>query len=96
MEALSSSEIKPRTQFQKQYTDEEVDQLLDRYEPFFKNLYAQVEKDMVKKGADLDSNPRLKAFFQDPIPVMKEIRHNPNFLTQWGMMDQNLPSKKGN
>ncbi len=96
LEALSSSEIKPRTQFQKQYTDEEVDQLLDRYEPFFKNLYAQVEKDMVKKGADLDSNPRLKAFFQDPIPVMKEIRHNPNFLTQWGMMDQNLPSKKGN
>ncbi len=96
LDALSSSEIKPRTQFQKQYTDEEVDQLLDRYEPFFKNLYAQVEKDMVKKGADLDSNPRLKAFFQDPIPVMKEIRHNPNFLTQWGMMDQNLPSKKGN
>ncbi len=96
LEAVTAIEAKPQTKFTKLYTDEEVDQLLDRYEPFFKNLYAQVEKDMVKKGADLNANPRLKAFFQDPVPVMKEMRHNPNFMTQWALMDQKFSPRGGN
>ena len=93
--AMASEEQKPQTRFQKLYSDEEIDQLLDRYEPFFKTLYAQVEKEMVKKGADLSANPRLKAFFSDPVPMMKEMRHNPNYLTQWALMDQKLPSRGG-
>lgn len=93
--ASSVEEAKPSTKFQKRYTDEEIDQLLDRYEPFFKGIYAQVEKDLIKKGYDLDANPRIKAFLNDPVPTMKEIRHNPNFLTQWALIDQKLPSRGG-
>lgn len=39
-----------QTQMTKVFTDEQIDQLLDRYEPFFKGLAFQVEKELKNKA----------------------------------------------
>ena len=86
--------VKPHSEFKKIYSDEEFNKALDRYEPFFKGVYAQLAKEMEKQGYDLAANPKIAEFLKDPVPLIKEIRKDPNYLTQWAFIDQNIKSGK--
>ncbi|MEY4134235.1 MAG: hypothetical protein RL386_585 [Bacteroidota bacterium] len=85
---------KPSTKALKVYSDEEIDQLLDRYEPFIKGIYREAEKELRKQGHDPDANPFLRAFLDNPVPAIKALRRDPSYFTQWAMFDQQLPQKK--
>ena len=85
---------KPRTKALKRYTDEEIDQMLDRYEPFIKGIYREAGKELQKQGHNIDANPYMHAFIYDPVPALKALRRNPSYFTQWAMFDQQLPQKK--
>lgn len=82
-----------QTQMLKIYSDEEMDQLLDRYEPFFKGLAVKVEQELKNQGYDVAAGP-MAQFLKDPVPVLKDLRRNPAYYTQWALIDQQLPRKK--
>ena len=85
---------KPSTKALKCYSDEEIDQLLDRYEPYIKSIYREAEKELRKRGQDPDANPFLRDFIDNPVPAIKALRRDPSYFTQWAMFDQQLPQKK--
>ncbi len=82
-----------QTQMTKVFTDEQIDQLLDRYEPFFKGLAFQVEKELKKQGYDTQT-AYMQEFLDNPVPILKEMRRNPSFYTQWAFIDSQLPASK--
>lgn len=90
----ATAAAKPQTKIYKRYSDAEIDQLLDRYEPFIKGIYREAEKELRKQGYDPDGNPFMRAFIDNPVPALKELRRNPAYFTQWAMFDQQLPQKK--
>jgi hypothetical protein len=85
---------KPSTKALKRYSDEEIDQLLDHFEPYLKGIYRGAEDKLRKQGQDPDANPFLRDFIDNPVPALKALRRNPSYFTQWAMFDQQLPQKK--
>jgi hypothetical protein len=55
-------------------------------------IMQQTKAEMIKLGRKFDNSPQLDAFLNNPIPTIKEMRRDPNFLTQWGMVDQKFKS----
>lgn len=91
--ASAATTARPQTKMLKIYSDEEIDQLLDRYEPFFKGLSVQVEKELLKQGYDVQT-VHIKRFLENPAAVLKDLRRDPAYYTQWALIDQQLPQKK--
>lgn len=81
------------TTLQKIYTDEEFDHILDDNQVFFETIYSEAKKHMQAQGIDVTEYPQLVAFFDNPLPIMKQIRRDPQFFSQWAAIDQNLQSK---
>lgn len=75
-------------------TDEEFDQFIDNNAEAIKQLMQQTKAELVKQGRKFDNSPQLDAFLNDPIPTIKEMRRDPNYLTQWGVVDQKFQKKK--
>lgn len=75
-------------------TDEQFDQFLDNNADAIKQIMAQTKAELIKQGRDFDNNPQLNAFLNDPIPTIKEMRRDPNYLTQWSVVDQKFQKKK--
>jgi hypothetical protein len=73
-------------------TDEEFDEFLDNNADAIKQIMQQTKAEMIKLGRKFDNSPQLDAFLNNPIPTIKEMRRDPNFLTQWGMVDQKFKS----
>lgn len=84
---------KPHTVFEKAFTDEEFDQVIDRYAYIFDGIYDQIKAKLERQGYDLSGNPQLAALFNDPIPVIKALRRDPYYLTQWSFIDQQVKRK---
>lgn len=74
-------------------TDAEFDQFLDNNAESIKQLMAQTKEMLIKQGRNFDS-PQLNAFLNDPIPTIKEMRRNPQFMTQWAQIDRKFVEKK--
>jgi len=75
-------------------TDEQFDQFLDNNAEAIKQLMAQTKAELIKQGRNFDNNPQLNAFLNDPIPTIKEMRRDPQFLTQWAQVDRKFLEKK--
>jgi hypothetical protein len=75
-------------------TDEEFDKFLDNNADAIKQIMQQTKAEMIKLGRNFDNSPQLDAFLNDPIPTIKEMRRDPNFITQWSVVDQKLLKKK--
>jgi hypothetical protein len=101
LEDLDQVQVKPKDEavartapvsspFQKALTDEEFDQILDAYEPMIDDLFVKVKKSITEHGYDLEKYPEIQEFLDDPIPFMKEVRRNPDYLTQWASIDRNF------
>ncbi len=78
------------TRMEKRFADTDIDALLDKYSPFLKKIYALTEEKMQKDGVDLTSNPLFQEFKSDPAGMLKALRRNPNFITQWAALDRKL------
>ena len=88
-------QVKPKTNISKVYTDEQFAELLDRHEPFVRNLFILIKKEVIKKGGNPDA-PYLRRLFEDPVQFLKAMRSDPSLYTPWAAFDQGLPvqSKK--
>lgn len=86
--------VKPQTTFNKIYTDEEFDVMIDNNAGLFQDAFAQAKIKLRNQGYDLTAHPELSAFFDNPVQTMKEVRRDPNYLTQWALIDQKIKSKK--
>ena len=75
-------------------TDEEFDKFLDNNADAIKQIMQQTKAELIKQGRNFDNSPKLDAFLNDPIPTIKEMRRDPNYLTQWGVVDQKFQKKK--
>ena len=75
-------------------TDEEFDKFLDNNADAIKQIMQQTKAEMIKLGRKFDNSPQLDAFLNNPIPTIKEMRRDPNFITQWSVVDQKLLKKK--
>ncbi|GAB5555098.1 MAG: hypothetical protein Sapg2KO_46890 [Saprospiraceae bacterium] len=84
------------TSLQKLYTDQEFDTLLDDNQVFLETVYREVKKQMQNQGIDLKKYPQVVEFLDDPLPVMKQIRRDPQFFSQWAAIDQDLKEKTTN
>lgn len=82
------------TKVQKYMSDDTFDQFIDTHADKFTELYSTVRKQMVENGFDLSNAAHLEGFFQDPISIIKEVRRDPKYLTQWSIIDQQLLNKK--
>lgn len=92
MVATSLSQAAHKTRLEKLVADEVVDQLLERNASIVHKMYGLMEEQMIKNGIDLSANPLILAFKSDPVGMLKEMRRNPSFLTQWAVLDQKLPA----
>ena len=75
-------------------TDEEFDTFLDNNADAIKQIMQQTKAELIKQGRKFDNSPQLDAFLNDPIPTIKEMRRDPNYLTQWSVVDQKFLKKK--
>ena len=75
-------------------TDEEFDKFLDNNADAIKQIMQQTKAELIKQGRNFDNSPKLDAVLNDPIPTIKEMRRDPNYLTQWGLVDQKFLKKK--
>ena len=81
---------KPSTQFQKQFSDEEFDRLLDQNAELFNTMYAEAKVQLQNKGYDFAAFPQVAEFLDNPLPIIKALRRDPMYLTQWALSDANL------
>lgn len=87
----NSSNLTPgSTTATKQFTDEEFDKIVDINEPLFKEIYAKAKAQLIAKGYDLSAHPELNEFLDNPVPMMKKLRRDPDLLTQWAMVDKKI------
>jgi hypothetical protein len=80
-----------QTRMTKLMDDFDIDRLLDKYEPFMLRVYDQVAANVLRENPGLEDNAFLKAFRANPVGMLKEMRRNPEFLTQWATLDRQLP-----
>jgi hypothetical protein len=85
---------KPQTTFQKLYTDEEFDKMVDDNAGTFKEMFARAKMQLEKSGYNLNAYPEVMAFLDNPTKTMKAIRRDPNYLTQWALIDAKIKSEK--
>ncbi|WP_353480517.1 hypothetical protein [Haliscomenobacter sp.] len=74
----------------KQFTDAEFDKMVDLNEPLFKQIYAKAKTQLIAQGYDLSAHPELNEFLDNPVPMMKKLRRDPDLLTQWSMVDKKI------
>jgi hypothetical protein len=53
-------------------------------------VFAGTEAQMQKHGVDLTTNPLFREFKSDPAGMLKAMRRNPDYITQWAALDRKL------
>lgn len=84
----------PVTQLRKLISDEKFNQFLENNGEYLTDLYGNVKKQLEEQGVDFSKNKQLGAFLDNPLPIMKEVRKDPKYLTQWALIDQKLIGKE--
>ncbi len=80
----------PKVEGGKIFTDEEFDQVLDTNAEVLNELFAQTKARLIEMGNNPQDHPRLMAFLDNPVPVLKQIRRDPRFFNQWVQLDNNI------
>lgn len=75
-------------------SDEEFDRIIDQNKKIYQELYGKIKQYVTNKGIDLNANPQLAAFFDDPTEVIKKMRRDPRLSTQWALADKKIMLKK--
>lgn len=75
-------------------SDEEFDRIIDQNKKIYQELYGKIKQYVTNKGIDLNANPQLAAFFDDPTGVIKKMRRDPRLSTQWALADKKIMQKK--
>ena len=84
----------PKVEGGKLFTDEEFDQILDVNSDMLNELFAQTKARLIEMGNNPEDHPRLMAFLDNPVPVLKEIRRDPRFFNQWVQIDHNTQANQ--
>jgi hypothetical protein len=92
--AIQEQPLADETSLTKQLTDEEFDQFVDQHAADFIDVYANVKLELIKKGYDMSKYNEINAFLDNPLPVIKQIRRNPSYATQWRAIDAILIKQK--
>jgi hypothetical protein len=74
--------------------DENFDEMLDQNAGIYKEIFAKITTNLKEKGIDINAVPQLAEFLADPLPIMKKIRRDPEFISQWALIDQKLLNRK--
>lgn len=82
------------TTYGKLMTDAAFDQYLDEHAAEIKDMYQQLKVQMVAQNVDYSANPLIVDLLNNPIETTKQLRRNPAYATQWGMIDQKIQLKK--
>lgn len=90
----SAASLKLQTTQQKLISNEAFDKMLDQNKALYMDMYAKVKLNLEAKGYDINANPLLVKFFENPVEAIKQIRRDPQFATQWALVDQKLKSGK--
>lgn len=76
------------TALKKLMTDEEFDSILEENEVVVRKVFEHAFAYLEKKDFTMANLPEFKALKDDPIAFLKDLRRNPDFFTQWAMIDQ--------
>lgn len=76
------------TALKKLMTDEEFDSILEENAAVVKKVFDHAFTYLEAKDPAMASLPQFQALKKDPITFVKELRRNPDFFTQWAMIDQ--------
>lgn len=79
-----------QTHLTKTMSDTDFDRTIDQSAPQLLQLFGEAKNQLTAKGINVDSNPYLTAFFNDPIASVKQLRRDPTMSSQWGRVDQQL------
>jgi len=90
----NAASLQLQTVQQKLISDEAFDQMLDQNKALYMDMYAKVKLELEARGHDINANPLLVQFFENPIEAIKQIRRDPQFATQWALVDQKLKANK--
>jgi hypothetical protein len=80
----------PKVEGGKVFTDQEFDQVLDTNSDVLNELFAQTKARLIEMGNKPQDHPRLMAFLDNPVPVLKQIRRDPRFFNQWVQLDNTI------
>jgi hypothetical protein len=75
---------------EKLFADADIEVLLDKYAPFLKKIYAQTEAKLQSNDPNLTVNPIFQELKSDPAGMLKALRRNPDYITQWAALDRKL------
>ncbi len=74
----------------KTMSDEAFDQLIDENAEMLQFVYQRVKEQWLEKHGDQPGLEHMIAFFDDPIPLIKKIRRDPAYFTQWALIDKKI------
>ena len=74
-------------------SDADFDRVIDKSGPQLRDYVEQIKTQLSAKGIDVNANPYLAEFFNDPLASAKQLRRDPAMATQWGRFDQQLQQK---
>lgn len=81
-------------ELQKLFSDETFDQIIDQNAPLLINSFKRIAQALSDKGYNTAQVPWLQQFLQNPVEHFKQMRRDPNLLSQWGFFDHQLQSRK--
>ncbi|WP_373551756.1 hypothetical protein [Haliscomenobacter sp.] len=85
---------KQKTTLEKQFSNDEFDKMIDDNRALYNDIYAKVKTQLQERGYDINANPLLVEFFENPTEAIKMIRRDPQFASQWALVDKKLKSGK--
>lgn len=92
--ASASPQAAPaQTMLAKTISDADFDRAIDQSAPQLLQYFGEAKNQLSARGIDVNANPYLVAFFNDPINSVKQFRRDPTMSTQWGRFDQQLQKK---
>ena len=53
-------------------------------------MYGQAKNILIDQGYDLSKYPEIASYLDDPLPMLKAFRRDPQFLTEWVQIDNQL------
>lgn len=89
-----SSKTNTQSELQKLFSDEAFDQIIEQNATLLNDSFSRVAKELGSKGYNLAQIPWFQQFLQKPVDGLKQLRRDPNLLSQWGFFDQQLQSVK--
>lgn len=81
-EKLALAQQQPITSLGSQLSNEQFDQLIDAYGPFFEAVYGKSEEMLAERGFYVSDYPELQQQFKDPTGFFKELKRDQRYASQ--------------